>query len=464
MSRELYNSVVSKVAMRVPMFAKAVVDKALERVGATPYTVTPSQMRIAIERHITPRLGAFLKPSERVVHLGSGFVSIDREGCLVGANQAARAMLGVGREAADDEVVGRAVALGVVLPLAELERLGEDALVREVRLDAGRTLNVALAQVHDGGGRAAGVVSVIQDVTLVQMLEEEMDQLFAELDANHASLERSQRKLQYYVAEIEQATRAKSRLLANVSHELRTPLNAIIGFTDTVLHGVDGPLLPAQQESLSWVAQSARYLLSLIDDLLDLSCIEAGKLELTCAAVEVAAVCAAAVSTVAGAAAEKGIEIVVEGCGEPSALRTDELRLRQILVNLVANAVKFTAHGTVTVRVADGGHDQLRIDVVDTGPGIPAHQLVRIWDEFHQVQASVVAENGARGAGLGLSISQRLAHALGGSLSVESETGRGSTFSLVLPRNPPDRSAVARNPGPPLSLELQNGPLPTSSP
>ena len=242
---------------------------------------------------------------------------------------------------------------------------------------------------------------------------------------------------------LETASEAKSRFLASVSHELRTPMNAILGFTDALLAGVDGPLNPDQTESLVWVQRGGRDLLELINEILDLSKIESGKLTLEIAAFDPRPLIAAAVAQHQSIASQKGLEFTWVDDGAPAEVWLDQQRVRQIVVNMMGNALKFTQQGAVYVRAdteagtesgTDSGQQSgavFHVSVRDTGAGIAAEQHETIFEEFLQ------AGGGASGTGLGLAISRRLARAMGGDVTVESAPGQGSTFHLRLPVGEP---------------------------
>jgi signal transduction histidine kinase len=227
-------------------------------------------------------------------------------------------------------------------------------------------------------------------------------------------------------ASLARASEAKSSFLASVSHELRTPMNAILGFTDALLAGVDGPLNPAQTESLGWVQRGGRDLLGLINQILDLSKIEAGKLILNPQPFDPRELVASIVEQHRPLADQKGITLAWEDSGAPEDVVLDIQRVRQILVNLVGNALKYTPSGRVDVEV-DGRGERLSVAVRDTGPGIDRAQHEAIFEEFRQTQDDV------SGTGLGLAISRRLARAMQGDVTVESEPGSGSVFRLRLP-------------------------------
>ena len=228
-------------------------------------------------------------------------------------------------------------------------------------------------------------------------------------------------------ASLERASEAKSRFLANVSHELRTPMTAILGFTDALLAGVDGPLNEEQKASLGWVQRGGQDLLGLINEILDLSKIESGKLTIDTESFDPREVVEAVVAQHRSLAAQKGLRLAWRNEGTPAAVVLDRQRVRQILVNLVGNAMKFTDTGEVDVEAGSAADGGLRVAVRDTGPGIAPEQREVIFEEFHR------AKGAAPGTGLGLSISRLLARAMGGDIVLQSEVGRGSVFTVVLP-------------------------------
>jgi signal transduction histidine kinase len=228
-------------------------------------------------------------------------------------------------------------------------------------------------------------------------------------------------------ASLARASEAKSRFLASVSHELRTPMNAILGFTDALLAGVDGPLNEDQTASLGWVQKGGRDLLGLINEILDLSKIEAGKLTIEAEPFDPRELVEAVVAQHRSLAAQKGIRFAWHDAGAPTQVVLDRQRVRQVLVNLVGNAIKFTQQGEVDVETSVGGGGELQVAVRDTGPGIAAEDHDAIFEEFRQASGS------SAGIGLGLAISRRLARVMGGEITLQSEPGRGSVFLLTLP-------------------------------
>jgi len=239
----------------------------------------------------------------------------------------------------------------------------------------------------------------------------------------------------------EEASRAKSQFVANMSHEVRTPLNAILGFS-SLLAEAPGPA--AQAEYVATITRSASHLLHIFNDILDLSTIEAGRLQLNAQPCDLDRELQGVLEYFRENAAQKAIELQFIAAPDlPGRVITDASRLRQILVNLIGNAVKFTDQGRVTVRAGgepEGDGWRLRFSIADTGIGIPANQIDRLFQPFTQVDASNVRLHG--GTGLGLALCRRLVELLGGRISVTSEAGRGSQFSFDLPVGRP-RAAVA---------------------
>lgn len=227
----------------------------------------------------------------------------------------------------------------------------------------------------------------------------------------------------------------KTQFLANMSHELRTPLNSIIGFSRVILKGIDGPVTELQQQDLGAIYNSGQHLLSLINDILDLSKIEAGKMELAIEEVDLADLINSVMSTAVGLTKEKPIELQREIQPDLPLVHADRTRIRQVLINLLSNAAKFTEEGFIKIQarsqVNANGQEEIWVGVIDSGPGISIEDQDKLFKAFSQVDASPTRKSG--GTGLGLSISRHLVDMHGGEIGVESQLGQGSTFYFTLP-------------------------------
>jgi signal transduction histidine kinase len=239
------------------------------------------------------------------------------------------------------------------------------------------------------------------------------------------------REIQDKSHQLEIANQHKSEFLANMSHELRTPLNAIIGFSEVLIERMFGDLNDKQDDYLKDIFSSGKHLLSLINDILDLSKIEAGRMELDIDDFDVPAALANALTLVRERAQRHDITLSLQVAPEVGELRADERKLKQIMLNLLTNAVKFTPDGgrvDVSAQLADG---VLEVAVADTGIGIAVEDQAAVFEEFRQVGRHYT--NKQEGTGLGLSLTKRFVELHGGTIRVQSEPGQGSTFSFTLP-------------------------------
>ena len=226
------------------------------------------------------------------------------------------------------------------------------------------------------------------------------------------------------------ASKAKSDFLANMSHELRTPLNAIIGYSEMLMEEAEDDGLDTYSDDLSKINSSGEHLLTLINDILDLSKIEAGKMELHIEVFELEKHLSQIEATAKPLVEKNGNKFVIEKPDNIKKLTNDQTKLRQILFNMLSNAAKFTKKGTVTLAITENG-DDIKFAVIDTGIGMNEEQLGKVFEEFTQAESSTSKEYG--GTGLGLPISKMMTEMMGGIMDVESEEGKGTTFSITIP-------------------------------
>jgi PAS domain S-box-containing protein len=303
--------------------------------------------------------------------------------------------------------------------LDQVMETGEPFIGREVKVTVARTpaspaeerfIDLVYYPITEEDGRRTGVVAHGADVT---------EHVLARQEA------------QLLRTKAEEANQAKSAFLANMSHEIRTPINAVIGYSDLLDAGIGGELSGLQQEYVTRILGSSRHLLDLVNDILDLSKIEAGEMTVREEVTPLSEPVGQAVDMIRPSAEAKGLELTIDcACDPPVQVSADQARVRQIVLNLLSNAVKFTESGGVHVQCGRSG-SSATVTVHDTGIGIRADQLELIFDPFVQAEGGHTRRIG--GTGLGLTISRRFARMMGGDLLVKSQPGAGSTFVLVLP-------------------------------
>ncbi len=302
-------------------------------------------------------------------------------------------------------------------------------LLPDTRAEAGIPLKI--------GTRVIGAVDIqskdvnafhSEDIAVLQTLA---DQIAVAID-NARSYDIAQKA----VDEMRELDRIKSQFLANMSHELRTPLNSIIGFSRVILKGIDGPITDQQNQDLGAIYNSGQHLLGLINDILDLSKIEAGKMELSLEEMNIGDTIASVMSTATGLVKDKTVKLKQEIEPNLPTIRADPMRIRQILLNLISNAAKFTEEGSITVSAAPHkgpiGQLEVMVSVTDTGPGISAEDQTKLFQAFSQLDSSPTRKTG--GTGLGLSIAQRMVDMHGGRIGIHSVVGKGSTFYFTIPQ------------------------------
>jgi two-component system, cell cycle sensor histidine kinase PleC len=319
----------------------------------------------------------------------------------------------------------------------------------EAQLDDGRWLHISERRTKDGG-----YVSVGTDITNIKRHEEKLMESEKRLMATVADLRHSQQKLERQAEEVadlaekyaeektraEEASQAKSKFLANMSHELRTPLNAIIGFSEIMESGMFGPLgSDKYREYCSDIHQSGQYLLDVINDILDMSKIEAGRIRLDAEPIELEPFLNDAMRVVSGRANDKRLKLTAR-IGRGIRLSADHRLLKQIMLNLLSNAVKFTPEGgRVTIRARKTSGGWVSISIADTGIGIPEEALARLGRPFEQVESQLTKSH--QGSGLGLAIAKSLTELHYGGMRIRSTPGRGTMVLLRLPMN---RTAVQK--------------------
>jgi len=347
---------------------------------------------------------------------------LDPHGIVISWNEGAERI----KQYRADEIIGRHFSTfyppeAAEKPAWELEVAVRDGRVEDegwrVRKDGTRFwANVVITALHDPQGTLVGFTKVTRDLT-------------ERRESERKAVEDARR-----VAEAEAANQAKSQFLAAMSHELRTPLNAIGGYAELLAIGIGGSVSEVQQGYLDKIQRSQRHLLTIINDLLNFSRLEAGSIAYQSARMELEESVRAVIAMLEPQAAEKRIELAVGGCPAGLAAIADPPRVEQIILNLSSNAVKFTAEGgRVEVSCEARGAD-VAVLVRDTGVGIAQDQTERIFEPFVQLGRGLTSQH--EGAGLGLAISRDLARGMGGDLTAASEPGKGSTFTLTLPAAP----------------------------
>ena len=332
------------------------------------------------------------------------------------------------------------------------------AEVRHTRPDGAivHTLLTSVPRWRDGA--TVGTISVITDLTERKRVEDQMRSINTELEARveertielataNLALEEERALLAQRVEErtadlstanlaLARAARLKDEFLANMSHELRTPLNTVLGMAESIAEGIFGPVTDDQTQALGNIAESGRHLLSLINDILDLSKIEAGRFQIHLDLIDPVAICEASLRMIRPAAARKSLQLEAQLPRDLGAIRADPRRLKQMLVNLLSNAVKFTPEGGVIglLLEPDPVSEQIRFVVWDTGIGIAPDDLARLFRPFTQLDSKLTRQ--FEGTGLGLSLVSRMAELHGGGVIVESQPGQGSRFTIRLPWHP----------------------------
>ncbi len=405
-------------------------------IGLSPITtrdgplVLASIIDITERKRIEEQLVRMQRERERILNsVDFGIHGIDRDGNIVFENFRAAQMFD--RDA--QEMIGQPAhalmhhtrADGSPHPQSECPIYAtlHDGVARRIEDDVfwrkdGGSFPVAYTATpeFDTAGNIDGVLVSFRDISMRKQAEEALQKLNAEL--------------RLATARAQAADRIKSAFLATMSHELRTPLNSIIGFTGVLLRGLAGPFNPEQSKQLGMVQNSARHLLALINDVLDISKIEAGELRVEHEPFDLGRSISKVIGIVTPLAAAKGLALRSAVAPELGATRGDTRRVEQVLLNLLNNAIKFSEHGEVALAAKRSGN-RLQIHITDTGIGIKPEDMQTLFQPFRQVNDGLARSH--EGTGLGLAICRRLAELMGGEISVQSEWGKGSTFDFTLP-------------------------------
>jgi len=324
---------------------------------------------------------------------------------------------------------------GLLSEGTEIRRRGE-ILLTEVATGTALPFEAIAGKVLSEGGELIAVVTILHDrsealerARLYEQVKRASDELEAKVVAATTELARQNTLLRRQANELEQASALKSQFLANMSHEFRTPLNAILGYASILLQGISGDLTPGQRKALDRIASNGRHLVGIISEILDLSRIEAGRMPVQISTFTVKQLVEEVLAEMEPIIARSKLMVSSHVPPDLGPMVSDRQKVKQVVLNLLSNALKFTREGSVAIRVC-ATPATVTIAITDTGIGIDPKDREKIFEDFHQVDSTVARPFG--GTGLGLSICRRLATMLEGRLDVESEVGRGSTFTLVV--------------------------------
>jgi signal transduction histidine kinase len=324
-------------------------------------------------------------------------------------------------------------AAGIKVPLIILTGQGDEQIaVESMKAGASDYLSKSRLGVDRLIYVLKNAVRIYRAELQVSIAYEELQETNKLLLNQNEELTRQQQQIRIQNLELLKASRLKSQFLATMSHELRTPMNAIIGFSQVLLRESKGDLNAHQHTMVERILSNSRNLLCLVNDILDLSKIEAGRLELKPEPCDILQLTEATVSQLRALAEEKNLLVRVESHLAHSRAFNDSMRVRQVLVNLVSNAIKFTETGEILIRLNEPEPNRIAIAVQDPGIGIAASEIDQIFEVFRQIDQTINRQYG--GTGLGLAITRSLVEMMGGSISVQSQLGVGSTFRIEIPR------------------------------
>jgi PAS domain S-box-containing protein len=411
--------------------------RAKEEIEESYRTLRLAQAEVRDERH---RLELIIDS------VADPIIVTDPEGDIVLMNEPAERMFtapSIPGEAAQRRVQANGAHLTSFVSNV-LTRSGESRYRGELQLTdpaSGRAAPVegVAGQILSEQGELIWVVTILHDLTeaierarLYEQLKEASAELERKVQEATAELAQQNELLRRQHIALEQASALKSQFLANMSHEFRTPLNAILGYTHMLLHGVTGAVTENQRKSLSRIDSNSRHLLALINDILDITRIEAGRMPLNVTTFAITDLVDEVMAELEPIIRRSNLTVHRRIRGKLPHLRSDRSKVKQIVLNFLSNALKFTPAGKVTISARQSARDRVvTISVIDTGVGIAPDDQAKVFEDFRQLDSSPT--RGYGGTGLGLSICRRLAQMLGGSIELVSEVGRGSTFALTLP-------------------------------
>lgn len=370
-----------------------------------------------------------------IEYMNDAILVLDRQNRIVDVNPAALQIIG---SKLSSQVIGL-LARDVLTPFSSLVDQFRAVNDFETEIEIGRdgarrNFALRISPLFSHQGYLTGRLFVLHDIT-------ELKSATLQIQTQNQVLQSINQDLAAAREQAEEASRLKSEFLATMSHELRTPLNSIIGYTDLMLSGLVGDFTTKQNDYLHRVISNGERLLALINDILDISKIEAGRLELVSQPLNLAELLENVQRQVQNLVDQKGLDLKIHFDESlPTHIQTDPKRLEQILINLTSNAIRFTNRGSVSISFEREDSAFLAITVTDTGIGIPPHALEYIFDEFRQVDGSTHREYG--GSGLGLALVRKFALLMGGTVDVQSEIGNGSAFRVRLPLSIPEISVA----------------------